>query len=178
MVKWIVWGYSLTWSNTATNQFLGNLDKCWLKGVLAQQRGDIPEILFALFEGMVAAVPSALVAGAIAERERIMPLLVFTWVWTTVVYDPVASWVWKDTGWANRRGLLDFAGGIPIQVCAGSTVLAYTTFTRRFSRRRRRLPNLQPLPVSPFQETLLTEAAQCHLRCSRNRIDLAWILWS
>jgi Amt family ammonium transporter len=71
----------------------------------------IPDIMYAVYQGMFAAITVALAVGAVAERGRILPCVIFMFVWTTLVYDPLACWTWNPTGWANRMGGLDFAGG-------------------------------------------------------------------
>lgn len=110
---------------------MGNLHNFGFKGVLARPEGSIPEILFALFQGMFAAFTPSLVVGAVAERGRIFPCLVFIFLWSTLVYDPIASWTWNTTGWANTLGVLDFAGGTPVHISSGAAALAYAIVIRR-----------------------------------------------
>jgi len=64
--------------------------------------------------------------GAVAERGRIGPLMVFVFIWSTLVYDPIAYWVWNPNGWSSRLGSLDFAGGTPVHISSGATALAMT----------------------------------------------------
>jgi Amt family ammonium transporter len=105
---------------------MGNLHNFGFKGVLARPSDDIPEVLFALFQGMFGAFTPALVIGAVAERGRVLPTLVFIFVWATIVYDPIASWTWNKTGWANTLGVLDFAGGTPVHIASGAAALAFS----------------------------------------------------
>lgn len=71
---------------------------------------------------------AALAIGAIAERGRLGPLLVFVFVWTTVVYDPVACWTWNPNGWSFVMGGLDFAGGTPVHIVSGTAALAISIY--------------------------------------------------
>ena len=68
----------------------------------------------------------ALAVGAVAERGRMLPCVVFMFVWATVIYDPIACWTWNPHGWVNRLGGLDFAGGTPVHISSGSAALAYS----------------------------------------------------
>jgi len=101
------------------------MDNVGLMGVLAQKSGFVPDILYALFQGMFAAFTPAIVIGAAAERGRILPCLVFVLVWSTLVYDPIASWTWNPSGWAYGLGVLDFAGGTPVHISSGAAALAF-----------------------------------------------------
>ena len=86
----------------------------------------MPDLLYAFFQGMFAAFTPALVLGAAAERGRILPILVFVFVWATLVYDPIASWTWNSAGWAAKLGVLDFAGGTPVHISSGASALAFS----------------------------------------------------
>lgn len=125
---WFFWGYSLVFSKTATNGFIGNLDHIGLRGVLAQRsaESDVPDILFALFQGMFASFTPALIIGATAERGRILPCMIFLFLWATLVYDPLAYWTWNPNGWADSHGVLDFAGGTPVHISSGGAAAAYS----------------------------------------------------
>jgi len=101
------------------------MENIGLTGVLAQKSGNVPDILYAFFQGMFAAFTPAIVIGAAAERGRILPCLVFIFIWTTLVYDPIASWTWNNTGWAYTLGVLDFAGGTPVHISSGAAALAF-----------------------------------------------------
>lgn len=70
----------------------------------------IPRLLFALFQGMFACITPALALGAAAERGRIVPMIVFAFIWSTLVYDVLACWTWNPKGWTQMLGVLDFAG--------------------------------------------------------------------
>jgi len=77
---------------------------------------------------MFAAITPALAVGAIAERGRLGPILVFIFVWSTLVYDPIACWTWNPSGWSFALGGLDFAGGTPVHISSGTAGLAISLF--------------------------------------------------
>ncbi|KAK4560500.1 ammonium transporter Amt1 [Recurvomyces mirabilis] len=125
--QWFFWGYSLTFSHNS-GRFIGTLDNFAFKGVLAQPSvgsARIPDLMFAVYQGMFAAITVALAVGAVAERGRMAPCVLFMFVWSTVVYDPIACWTWNPSGWVYRLGGLDFAGGTPVHISSGSAALAY-----------------------------------------------------
>lgn len=114
-------GYSLAFSHSA-NFFIGNLDNIGFRNVLAAPSvgsAKIPDLMFAVYQGMFACITVALAVGAVAERGRMLPCVVFMFVWTTVVYDPIACWTWNSNGWAFKMGGLDFAGGTPVHIASG-----------------------------------------------------------
>ncbi|KAK4635566.1 Ammonium transporter 1 [Fulvia fulva] len=126
--QWFFWGYSLAFSHKA-DPFIGRLDNFGLRDVLAQPSVGserIPDLMFAVYQGMFACVTVALVSGAVSERGRMLPCVVFMFIWTTVVYDPIACWTWNPSGWVYRMGGLDFAGGTPVHISSGSAALAYS----------------------------------------------------
>lgn len=125
--QWFLWGYSLTFSKNST-AFLGSLDNAFLRGVLGEPSmgsAGIPDLVFCIFQCMFAALTPALAIGSAAERARILPMIIFIFIWTTVVYDPVAFWVWNVNGWSFKLGGLDFAGGTPVHITSGFASLAY-----------------------------------------------------
>ena len=114
-------GYSLAFSHNASF-FIGNLDNIGFRNVLAAPSvgsAKIPDLLFAVYQGMFACITVALAVGAVAERGRMLPCVVFMFVWSTVVYDPIACWTWNANGWAAKMGGLDFAGGTPVHIASG-----------------------------------------------------------
>ena len=126
--QWFFWGYSLTFSHTA-GRFIGDLRNFAFMNVLARPSvgsAKIPDLLFAVYQGMFSAVTVALATGAVAERGRMLPCVVFMFIWATVIYDPIACWIWNPNGWSNRMGGLDFAGGTPVHIASGSAALAYS----------------------------------------------------
>ncbi|KAI0136499.1 ammonium permease [Xylariales sp. AK1849] len=126
--QWFFWGYSLTFSHTA-GPFLGNLANFGFKDVLARPSvgsSRIPDLLFAVYQGMFSAITVALATGAVAERGRMLPCVVFMFIWATLIYDPIACWTWNPSGWSNKMGGLDFAGGTPVHISSGTAALAYS----------------------------------------------------
>ncbi|KAK3616163.1 ammonium transporter Amt1 [Elasticomyces elasticus] len=121
-------GYSLTFSHQAGN-FIGALDNSGYMNVLAQPSVGsprIPDLLFAVYQGMFAAITVALTVGAVCERGRILPCVIFMFIWSTIVYDPIACWTWNPHGWIFKLGGLDFAGGTPVHISSGAAALAYS----------------------------------------------------
>ena len=126
--QWFFWGYSLTFSHTA-GPFIGDLQNFGLKSVLSQPSvgsTHIPDLLYMIYQCMFAAITPALAIGAVAERGRMLPCIVFIFIWSTLVYDPIACWTWNSSGWVFQLGGLDFAGGTPVHISSGSAALAYS----------------------------------------------------
>lgn len=126
--QWFFWGFSLAFSKTA-GPFIGNLDNIGLRNVLAAPSVGsprIPDLLFCIYQGMFAAITVALAVGAVAERGRILPCIIYMFIWSTVIYDPIACWTWNSTGWVFKKGGLDFAGGTPVHISSGTAALAYS----------------------------------------------------
>ncbi|KAL2195212.1 ammonium transporter AmtB-like domain-containing protein [Corynascus similis CBS 632.67] len=126
--QWFFWGYSLTFSHTGS-AYIGDLSNFGLMKVLAQPSvgsSKIPDILFCLYQGMFAAITPALAIGAAADRGRMLPCIVFIFIWATIVYDPIAYWTWNANGWSFKMGGLDFAGGTPVHISSGAAALAYS----------------------------------------------------
>lgn len=111
--QWYLWGYSLAFSPTATNGFMGNFKNFGLLGVLGEPSPGsplIPALLYAFYQMECACVTVAILVGGIAERGRLLPAMVFTFLWMTLVYCPIACWAWNINGWGFKFGVLDFAG--------------------------------------------------------------------
>lgn len=130
--QWFFWGYSLAFSRTG-NAFLGDLSQFGLMKTIAQPNGSsfLPDILFCLYQGMFASITPALAIGAVADRGRILPALVFMFVWSTAVYDPIAYWTWNTNGWLYKLPSYDFAGGGPVHISSGTCALAYSLMLGR-----------------------------------------------
>lgn len=126
--QWFFWGYSLTFSHSSRSQFLGTLANICLKDVLGAPAvvDSLPDILQCFFQGMFACVTAILMVGAGCERARLAPMMVFLFVWLTVVYCPIAFWTWGSNGWLANLGALDFAGGGPVHENSGFAALAYS----------------------------------------------------
>lgn len=124
---WAFWAYSLSFS-PSIHGVIGNLSAVFLNGVgsapdLAYS-AVIPALLFFAFQLKFAAITPALMIGAFAERIRFKALLIFIVLWTTLIYSPVANWVWGQTGWLHTLGVIDFAGGLVVHLTAGVSAVA------------------------------------------------------
>jgi Amt family ammonium transporter len=109
--QWFFWGYSLAFSTTATNGYIGDLRNFGLRKVLAAPSPGsplIPDLLYSFFQMEFACVTVAILMGAVAERGRVFPLIIFVFLWMTLVYCPLACWVWNPNGWAFKWSVLDF----------------------------------------------------------------------
>ncbi len=123
-VQWVLWGYSLAFGPDKGG-VIGGLDFLGLRGVgLEPVEGQtIPHMLFMMFQGMFAIITPALITGAFVERFKFSTFLIFTVLWATLVYDPLAHWVWGK-GWLVGLGALDFAGGTVVHISSGISALA------------------------------------------------------
>ncbi|MFB6598753.1 ammonium transporter [Streptomyces diastaticus] len=127
-VLWVFYGYSLTFGGDLGGGLLGNFDHIGLKGIdpTTLTGGDegIPVIAFALFQLMFATLTPALMSGALADRVKFSAWTLFIALWVTVVYFPVAHWVWQEDGWLHQLDVIDFAGGTAVHINAGVGALA------------------------------------------------------
>nr|WP_080904613.1 ammonium transporter [Parabacteroides sp. Marseille-P3160] len=129
-ILWIAFGYSWVFgtafmeSNSPWGAIIGGFDKVFLNGLTINTltAGNIPEILFALFQCMFAIITPALIIGAFAERVKFTGFLFFSILWTILVYNPMAHWVWGG-GWLQQMGAIDFAGGTVVHINAGISAL-------------------------------------------------------
>ena len=134
-VQWILWGYSLGFGPDKGG-FTGGLEWFGLQGVGMAPNPDyaatIPHQTYMIYQCMFAVITPALITGAIAERMKFKTYLVFLLLWATLVYDPIAHWVWGMGGWLRTRGALDFAGGTVVHISSGvSAMIAAIVMGRR-----------------------------------------------
>jgi ammonium transporter, Amt family len=126
-VMWAFWGYSLAFGPDV-GHFIGNLSYLGLSGVglepFKAYSETIPHQTYMIYQAMFAIITPALITGAFAERIKFSTFLVFMVIWSTIVYNPVAHWVWGDGGWLKNLGALDFAGGTVVHINAGVAALA------------------------------------------------------
>lgn len=127
-VVWVLWGYSLAFGPSLGGWGLvGNLEWFGLAGVSATEPGpyasNIPHQAFMIFQAMFAIITPALITGAFAERMKFSSYVVFTVLWVTIVYAPMAHWVWGG-GWLGSLGAMDFAGGTVVHINSGVAALA------------------------------------------------------
>ncbi len=123
-IVWVLWGYSLAFGEGSA--IIGDLSLFGLSGIGIDQveDGGIPTLLFVIFQMMFAIITPALITGAFVERFKFTTYLVFLVVWVTIVYTPVAHWVWASEGWLFKDGALDFAGGTVVHINAGMAAVA------------------------------------------------------
>jgi len=126
-IQWVLFGYSLAFGPDKWH-LIGGLEWAGLRGVGLTPHGGyaatIPHMLFMVYQMMFAVITPALISGAFAERFRFKTYLVFMLLWCTLVYDPLAHWVWGINGWIRNIGALDFAGGTVVHISAGAAALA------------------------------------------------------
>ena len=139
-LAWFAVGYSIAFGDA--NAWWGGLGKAFFSGVqVATVKGTIPESLFAMYQLTFAIITPALVVGAYAERVRFGGMLLFSVLWLLIVYCPLAHWVWGD-GWLQKRGVMDFAGGLVVHLNAGVAALVCALVLGR----RRGFPETQMAP--------------------------------
>ena len=143
-VQWVVIGYSLSFAPGSS--VLGGFQWVLFRGVGGDPNptyaATIPQSAHAIYQAMFAIITPALISGAIVERMRFRAYLAFLVLWSTLVYAPLAHWVWGSGGWLQKMGALDFAGGTVVHISAGVSALVAARFLgpRRDFRR---------VPLSP-----------------------------
>jgi Amt family ammonium transporter len=150
-MTWVILGYSLAFADASSGPgfgITGGFDYMLLRGVGLEQRGTIPHLLFMAYQGTFAVITAALISGAVVERIRFAPYLIFLTAWSLLVYAPVAHWIWGG-GWLGRSGALDFAGGTVVHITAGAAacVAALQLGPREDYARRALLPHSVPLTL-------------------------------
>ena len=130
-VIWVMWGYSLAFGPDVAG-VVGGLDHAFLAGIgVDSVSGTIPTLVFVVFQRTYAAITVALVLGSVVDRMKFSSWIVFTVLWLTFIYSPIAHWVWGG-GWMGSMGALDFAGGTVVHINAGvaGLVLSYVVGKR------------------------------------------------
>lgn len=127
-VLWVVFGYSVAFGDNTAGGLLGNPSQYFMLTSLLEegvQTDGLPDLAFAAFQAMFAILTTALIAGAVADRMKFPAWMVFSLLWATLVYFPVAHWVFDlDAGWiADGIGAVDFAGGTAVHINAGTAAL-------------------------------------------------------
>ena len=139
-LAWFAVGYSIAFGDA--NAWWGGVGRAFFSGMqVATVKGTIPETLFAMYQLTFAIITPALVIGAYAERVRFGAMLLFSVLWLLIVYCPLAHWVWGD-GWLQKRGVMDFAGGLVVHLNAGVAALVCALVLGR----RRGFPDTQMAP--------------------------------
>ncbi len=133
-LQWALWGYSLAFGPDKAH-LIGGLEWIGLNGVGLEPNVDyaatVPHQAFMIFQMMFAVITPALMTGAFAERMKFGSFLVFTLLWATFIYDPLAHWVWAVGGWVRNMGALDFAGGTVVHISSGAAALACAIVLRK-----------------------------------------------
>jgi Amt family ammonium transporter len=126
-VQWVLYGYTLAFGPDI-GHVIGNLDWLGLNGVGQEPNTDyaatIPALAYMIFQAMFAVITVALISGAFVERIKFKAFMVFSLLWATLVYDPIAHWVWGVGGFLRNMGALDFAGGTVVHISSGVSALA------------------------------------------------------
>src|SRR5690348_16452963 len=127
-VQWVLWGYSLAFSPDTGIGIIGGLQWIGLNGVGQDPNPDyaatVPHLAYMAFQMMFAVITPALITGAFADRKRFKAFVLFSLLWATFVYDPVAHWVWGHGGWIGTTiGAVDFAGGTVVHISSGVSAL-------------------------------------------------------
>jgi ammonium transporter, Amt family len=125
-VQWVLWGYSLAFGPDKAG-LIGGLDWIGLRDVGLEPgpySDTVPHQAYMLFQLMFAIITPALITGTFAERMKFSAFILFTLLWATLVYDPLAHWVWGKGGWLGSLGALDFAGGTVVHISSGISALA------------------------------------------------------
>ncbi len=150
-VQWVLFGYSLAFG--PGSHWIGGFEWIGFRGVGATANptyaAALPHLIFAAFQAMFAGITVALFSGAVVDRMRFSAYLAFGVIWTTLIYDPLAHWVWGDGGWLRTLGALDFAGGTVVHISAGITalVLAMVVGPRRDFKRVPNVPHNVPFAL-------------------------------
>ena len=152
-VIWVLWGYSIAFGPDANGMgLIGNLSFLGFSNVGLDANpayaASIPHVLFAAFQLMFAAITPALITGAFAERKRFAAFVIFTVLWSTFVYSPLAHWVWAPGGWLRSLGALDFAGGTVVHISSGvSAVVVALVIGKRVTNGDRMEPHDVPMTI-------------------------------
>ncbi len=121
-VLWVIFGYSMSFGDSV-NGWVGGMSKVFLGGVTRDTaNGTLPETVFVMFQMTFAIITPALIVGGFAERMKFSSMLLFSVLWSTLVYFPVCHWVWGG-GWLYQMGLLDYAGGTVVHITAGVSAI-------------------------------------------------------
>lgn len=133
-LQWVIIGYSLAFGPDF-HHLVGNLQWFMMNGVGAQPDNNyaptIPNMVFGIFQMMFAIITPALIVGGLAERVKFASFVVFIVLWVTVIYDPLAHWVWGAGGWLHQLGILDFAGGTVVHISSGVAGLVAAIYLGR-----------------------------------------------
>jgi len=149
-ILWVLVGYSLAFGPNGS-AWIGSFDWVGLKDVGFKPNADysatIPHSLFMMFQMMFAILTPAIMSGAFAERMKFGPFVLFIALWTTLVYSPVAHWVWGVGGWLRELGALDFAGGTVVHIASGVSGLIVALVLGKRAKSKEHTPHHVPLTI-------------------------------
>ncbi|MFA9398353.1 MAG: ammonium transporter [Clostridiaceae bacterium] len=149
-VQWILIGYTLCFGDDIGG-FIGNFQWLGIKGVgfapNANYAATIPQQMFMLFQLMFAIITPALISGAVAERMKFSAFVVFILFWTTLVYDPIAHWMWGTGGFIKNMGALDFAGGNVVHISSGVSALVAAIMLGKRKKIKTAIPHNIPMTL-------------------------------
>lgn len=149
-IQWVLFGYTFSFGPDIGG-LIGNLDYAFLNNVGFNLNENysttIPHGLFMMFQLMFAVLTPALISGAYAERIRFSAFLLFTLLWTTLVYDPLAHWVWGVGGWIRELGALDFAGGNVVHISSGVSGLVLALYLGKRKNSKTASPHHLPFTI-------------------------------
>ena len=125
-ILWVAFGYTVAFGTDTGSGLIGSItENAWLTNLMADAPdAALPAMAFVAFQAMFACITVGLIAGAIADRTKFSAWLIFSALWATIVYFPVAHWVWAAGGWIFKLGVIDFAGGTAVHINAGAAGLA------------------------------------------------------
>src|SRR6266513_3433870 len=157
-IQWVLWGYSLAFGPDVGG-IVGSLEWFGLNGVGGEPNADyaptIPHHAFMLFQMMFSVITPALITGAFAERVKFSSFILFTLLWATFIYDPLAHWVWGVGGWGRKLGAVDFAGGTVVHISSGiSGLVCVIVVKRRFGHGKEQM-HPHNLPMTLLGASLL-----------------------
>jgi Amt family ammonium transporter len=157
-LQWVLFGYSLAFG-PSFHGIIGGLDWVGLKGVGTAPNpayaATIPHSVFMIFQCMFAVITPALIIGAFAERMKFSAFLIFSVLWATFVYAPIAHWVWGTGGWLRNLGVLDFAGGVVVHTSSGISALVIALLLGRREGYKRQPFRPHNLPFTVLGAALL-----------------------
>lgn len=147
-LQWIFVGYSLAFGPDAGG-VIGGFDWSFLKNIgiapNADYAGTIPHLEFVIFQLMFSAITVAVISGSVAERMTFPAFIIFALLWSTLVYDPITHWVWATNGWLKDLGVLDFAGGHPVEINSGISGLVAAIV---IGKRKKASPEPHHIPMA------------------------------
>ena len=147
-ILWILVGYTLAFGPDHGG-IIGGLDWSFLSNVGIEPNADyaatIPHLLFVIFQMMFAVITVAVISGSVAERMKFSAFILFVILWSTLVYSPIAHWVWGNGGWLKNLGVLDFAGGNVVEINSGISGLVAAIV---IGKRRKTAPDPHHIPMA------------------------------